>query len=268
MTLRAVSQGGGSSGPITGQGFTNSINTVTTNYTPTTTDYMVLGNATAGSFTITLPSATGNAGVVYEFKKVDSTANTVTINASTNGSTIDGQAAVVFNVQYQTVAVQSDGAGNWVATNQGSISPTLIRPNILGINGASNASVGSVGEYVTSNIVVGSAVALTTSITSNVTSISLTAGDWDISGCVITNPAGTTTQNNFLAGISLTSATLVAPNYVQLPFTANTGGASATAVPTVRVNVNATTTVFLVAQVSFAISTCGAYGFIGARRSR
>lgn len=46
-------------------------------------------DATTASFIITLPAASGSAGIIFEFTKTDATANTVTIEA--NGSeTING----------------------------------------------------------------------------------------------------------------------------------------------------------------------------------
>jgi predicted nucleic acid-binding protein len=55
-----------------------------------------------------------------------------------------------------------------------------------------SAAAGKVGEFITSNIVVGSAVALTTGTAANVTSVSLTAGDWDVCGEVDLSTAATT----------------------------------------------------------------------------
>ncbi len=57
-----------------------SVTTVTTDYTLDEDDNIVLVDATSGNITITLPDATAmvRRGIYY-IKKIDSTANTVTI---------------------------------------------------------------------------------------------------------------------------------------------------------------------------------------------
>ena len=143
---------------------------------------------------------------------------------------------------------------------------------IVGTTTNNNANAGSVGEFVSSTVLVGSAVTLTTGTTANVTSISLTAGDWDISGNVWTNPAGATIQTLADAGISTTSASFPSSPgngaSTQLPYTAATGAAIGIPTGKMRLSLSATTTVFLVANVNFSAGTNAAYGFIGARRVR
>lgn len=143
---------------------------------------------------------------------------------------------------------------------------------IVGTTTNNNANAGSVGETITSTVLVGSAVALSTGVTANVTSISLTAGDWDVWGSVWTNPAGSTIQTLLTAATSTTSATVpTAPNNggsTQLPYTAATGAAIGAPVGSMRLSLSGTTTVFLVVNVNFSASTNAAYGFIGARRRR
>ena len=148
----------------------------------------------------------------------------------------------------------------------------LFGGQLLGSGTNDNANAGNVGEFVSSTVLVGSAVALTTGVTANITSISLTAGDWDVWGNVLTNPAATTTTSNIVGSISTTSATLpTAPNggaYAQLNTSIAANLPQALPTGTTRLSLSATTTVFLVTQVAFATSTMGAYGFIGARRRR
>ena len=79
--------------------------------------------------------------------------------------------------------------------------------SIQGVASNANASAGNVGEYITSNIPNGSAVSLTNGTAQNITSISVTAGDWDIFGNVTGFIAGVTNPD-FIAWTSLTSATL------------------------------------------------------------
>jgi hypothetical protein len=83
-----------------------------------TTDYTVLGNATGGAISLTLPTAVGVSGQIYALKKIDSSANAVTV-ATTSSQTIDGQATYSLALQYQGIMVQSNGA-NWflIATSR------------------------------------------------------------------------------------------------------------------------------------------------------
>ncbi len=89
----------------------NVITTTSASYTILATDYTIIGNATSNNIATTLPLASAIPGRLLNFKKNDSSANTVTINR-TGSDTIDGQTSVVLTVQYQTVTIQSDGT-NW-----------------------------------------------------------------------------------------------------------------------------------------------------------
>ena len=91
------------------------IATKSANYTLTTTDFTVLGNAAGGAITLTLPTAVGVSGQIYTIKKTDSSANVVTI-ATTSAQTIDGQSSYSLSLQYAGVQVQSNNS-NWVIIN-------------------------------------------------------------------------------------------------------------------------------------------------------
>lgn len=144
---------------------------------------------------------------------------------------------------------------------------------IIGTTTNNNASSGAVGEFVSSTILVGSAVSLTSAGAANITSISLTAGDWNVWGNVATNPASGTTTGLVQAWISTTSATIpTIPNagaYVEIPYPGSPPDQpTATPAGQARVTLSGTTTVFLSTAVNFGVSTMTAYGFIGARRVR
>ena len=142
-----------------------------------------------------------------------------------------------------------------------------------GTNTNDDASAGYVGEYISSSISSGSAVSLTTATPANITSISLTAGDWDVMGlvCFTGNAATTVSAKN--GWISSTSATVPTPPNSgsfwsdQLPL-----GAGNTvwrmSVGNIRFSLSGTTTVYLSCQATFAVNTYSAFGFIGARRVR
>ena len=85
--------------------------TKTSDYTATEYDYTILCDATSGDITITLPNAALVIGHVYSIKKIDSTTNTVTIEALVS-DTIDGSNTVSTDIQWTSIFIQSDG-NNW-----------------------------------------------------------------------------------------------------------------------------------------------------------
>jgi trimeric autotransporter adhesin len=86
-------------------------------YTLTTTDYTILANANTTPFTLTLPSAsTIGTGRQYVIKKIDATANAVTIS-TTSSQLIDGASTYTINTAYSGVNLQSDGSNWWITAN-------------------------------------------------------------------------------------------------------------------------------------------------------
>jgi hypothetical protein len=90
-----------------------SITTVSTNTTLDATHHTVKVDATGGARTITLPAAAASAGVVYIIKKIDASANTVTVDGNAS-ETIDGATTYVLSVQYAAVKIHCDGSSWWV----------------------------------------------------------------------------------------------------------------------------------------------------------
>jgi hypothetical protein len=155
--------------------------------------------------------------------------------------------------------------GAWLRT-----SPLVT--SLRGTTTNDNAAPGLVGEYISTTTPIGSAVPLLTTVPANVANISLSAGDWDVSGNVGFIADTTTTVAEIIAGISTTSGVLPtmpgAGAYSLLQATLTTGKRQALQAGQTRISIATTTTVFLVAQGQFAVSTLTACGFIGARRAR
>lgn len=130
-----------------------------------------------------------------------------------------------------------------------------------------NALVGNVGEFVQSTVLIGSAVALTTNVPANVTSISLTAGDWDVRGLVAFGSTATG-LSGCISGISTVSATL--PSVTAGAYTYIPGALAGMILPSgpARISIASTTTVYLIAYSVFTGGTQSAYGGIYARRAR
>lgn len=158
-------------------------------------------------------------------------------------------------------------------TNKTLTTPTITQGNLVGTTTNDNAAAGSVGEYTAAQVLIGAATPLVTTVAKTVTSISLTAGDWDVSGTVQYTSGGTTTSTLMDAIIGLTTNSAVAAGvggYSRLNAAGSLGTNPGHFLPVgqVRVSVAATTTVYLIANSTFATSTMSAYGEMRARRVR
>jgi hypothetical protein len=134
---------------------------------------------------------------------------------------------------------------------------------IVGTTTNDNAAAGKVGEFISSVIALASGLSLSSGVSADLTSISLTAGDWDIWGNVGFSPTGTTTNN--AAWTSTVSAT--PPDLSLYNNDASTVSGSAYCVPGQRLSLSGTTTVYLSVFATFGVS-CKACGGIYARRVR
>lgn len=165
---------------------------------------------------------------------------------------------------------QNTGSG-WISQTHPIIMPSgqPIQPDsvagIVGTKTNDNASAGGVGELL-STISSGS---FTTGTVANAATLSLSAGDWDLSGVILFDPAASTTVSHIAAGISTTSATLGAlGTYQESRASFSTGARQFMATPTVRVSLAASGSAYLVGFTDFAVSTMGFQSFIRARRVR
>jgi hypothetical protein len=199
-----------------------------------------------------------------------------TINANnTTGLVSTADTSGILQLQTNgTTAVTVDASQN--VTMVGSITPSQTA-GIIGTTTNNNANSGSIGEVVSSSVAVGSAVSLTTATGAftgkTITSISLTAGDWDIFGSVGINNAATTNFTGIAGGISTTNDTLNSAYEEETRFSYGSAGLVLNNVvsfsfPTTRVSISATTTYYLIGYAAFSVSTATAFGRITARRRR
>jgi len=176
-------------------------------------------------------------------------------------------------VNYIQISNNSTG-GNPKITAVGS--DTNIASELLGkgtgggrVQGTStndNAAAGYVGEFISSVIAQSSAVSCTTATPRNVTSISLTAGDWNLwANVFFVSSLG---ASGLYSWISTTSATQPDVSLVN-----GIGGAAGAfsnvgiQAPFKRISINTTTTVYLSVITSFTSGTVTACGGIYARRA-
>lgn len=236
-------------------------------------------NATAGSATptdVTLDSTLGfsastlkcTTGTTSQLGCLRPDGTTITVSAGV----ITSVGAAATSIAVGTTTIGSP-AGNGPLTSNSAVLGNVLWGQLPGIGSATNASAGNVGEYVSSNIAAGSAVSATSATALNITSVSLTAGDWSCIGNAAANGTGTVTvMNGYITTVSNTDPG--SPNSggyaawvgsVVAPFSGNFS--PVVSIAEMRVLIASTTTVYLGAKFSFS-GTMAVYGFIGCRRTR
>lgn len=85
--------------------------TITATSGASSTDYTILCDATSGAINVPLPIASTVPRRIYVIKKIDSSANLVTVVAS-GGNSIDGSPTFPMSTIWQSTTVQSNGT-NW-----------------------------------------------------------------------------------------------------------------------------------------------------------
>lgn len=215
-----------------------------------------------GAATMALPVSAANGGTGV------ANANTITLggNVVTAGAhTLAGAFASTFTFTGAT-NVTFPTAGTLITSSQ----PTINQPNIVGTTTNDSAAAGSVGEFMSSVIASGSAVSFTVSTgNKNLTSIALTAGDWDVWGNIFFINSTTVTQN---AGwVSSTSATQPDQSLYNVLNVDN--GATkllnyGMQIPARRFSLAVPTTVYITAQANYSGGNPSMCGGIYARRVR
>lgn len=134
-----------------------------------------------------------------------------------------------------------------------------------------SAAAGMVGEFITATAAP-AAVSLSTGTSVNVTSVSLTAGDWDCSGTINYTYGATTSITNLSGGPSQTTGTLPTQDNMfdfesaaQVPTNTKVGSIPT---PVTRQLLSGSASVFLVTQATFSASTLSAGGTLRCRRVR
>jgi len=189
-----------------------------------------------------------------------------------------------------SVAASLVNLGLGVPTGTGNVvlqtSPTLITPTlgvatatsltfspttsgIVGTTTNDNATAGIVGELISSVVLSAGGVGLVSNVISDVTSIALSAGDWDVWGNVCFNDT-LISMTSSQGWISSTSATIpdISLTASQQGTTSSPNNICRFTVPGFRFSVAGPTTVYLSGTANFASGAVTLSGGIYARRVR
>lgn len=195
-------------------------------------------------------------------------------------STVSGSGFSTYLASPPAIGGTAAAAGSFTTLQaSGAFTPSQTA-GIVGTTTNNNANAGAVGEFICALVTNGGSptgcatntstpVSLTTNTPANVTSVSLSAGDWQCYGVAMFFPAGTTITVQTTAALSTTSATLPGNSQTANSNPPGTAGLGVQfVVPTVRVLASGTTTVYLVSNSVFNTSTETAGGRIDCRRAR
>jgi hypothetical protein len=256
----------------------------------TTTAYRTVTEftATAGQTTFTPPSYTPSFINVYLngvlLGSADYTATNGTTVVLATGAAV-GNLVTIESFSVSSVLNAIPNTAGAVSSSNIQTSVALTTPNlgtpsaavltnatnlpssaVLGTTTNNNAAAGYIGEFV-SSLVQGVTCGTNSAAASTLTSITLTAGDWDISSLVTNYGAGNAVFANF---ISTTNNANTSTGTRGLNLTWGLGnttfGIGSCAIPRYRVSIASTTTYYL---LTYGSGSSDQYdGYISARRMR
>lgn len=244
-------------------------------------------------------SNSGGTGILFGQVSLGSSSAVTGVAAIANGGTASATAGSGFQnlspqttkgdlVSYATAPVREPvGASGGILTvypgNASGIGWSTSTTRIWGTQTNDNATAGYVGETLNCNRAQGG-TGFTSGTPGNIcstggNSITLTPGDWQVSGACGFLPSGTTSITVMDCAVSKTSATLPSaavladPSAGEIWMThrqaASVNGNYITfSIPSFRVSVSASTPLYLVAGATFTVSTMSGYGYLEARRMR
>lgn len=149
-------------------------------------------------------------------------------------------------------------------------------PGVGGTTTQALVGIGTVrrpGEVKSAAVASGAAVALTTGVTADVTSLSLEPGVWLVDAQASFSPAGTTSITGLIVGVNTASATIPAPDTIGACRNQQSGAAyvpgannQVLGAGSAIITVTTTTPVYLVVRGAFTIAALSAFGKIQAQR--
>ena len=215
------------------------------------------------------------AGSQDVFVAFDADSGSTVADTTTDTLSVAGGSGITTSISGDVLTINSNIAGETTVT--AAAGDLILIADVSDSNNIKKVTAETIAQttndYLFTELAVGSAISLTTNTPVNITSVSLTAGDWDVRGGIAFVTAATTSITKTQGSLSLTTDTLSTIGDSTLPGFANQYAAFVPNVTTLyygvtpgRQSLGTTTTIYLVAQATFTVSTMTAYGFISARR--
>lgn len=238
-------------------------------------------------------------GATYQFNN-----GTITVNGAIAGNVTGGDAYVDQNVAATRFGIRrflNNGVESWRqqwSTNSGNYTWSIVgggtgltyasttgattlsaltvtnaltpsqTAGLVGTTTNNNANAGAWGEYSEQ---INTGVAMITGVSTNVTSLSLGAGDWYVFGNAVCTAGPSDTITNLASGLSTTTGVLpvtVSNRSLSGTISVPTGTAASTQPPALRFSFSGTTIVYLVANIAHSGGTATCEGRISAWRRR
>lgn len=240
---------------------------------------LILAGSTSGGVTLNA-SAVAGASVLTLPTAVDTLVGKATADVFTNKTYDTAGTGNSFSIN-GVAATANSGTGAVVRASgaaligSSTVNGSTISPgHYSGEPSNGNALAGEIGQQLESSGTLSAAPV--SGGAQNITSITLTAGDWDVSFIGIAVTPASTNISQFLAGVSTTSGVMsfTAGDYgvQQFGTTGVVPGTGATVTATngmpKRFPVSGSTTVYLVVSPTYSVSTLQVNGKISARRAR
>ena len=234
-------------------------------------DIIILTGALTGAINVTV-DATPWKWTVYN-NTTGAYSLTVKTTAGTGIAVAQGTTMSLYCDETNVVAAAT-GFANITASGTLVVTGTITPGQTTGIVGTktnNNPQAGSIGEYVESLVDSAASVALgATGVTEDITTISLTAGDWDVSILGGYDVGSVTTQMLFWIGTTAGNSAaemLSERRYVKISGLTG-GGSDSGAIPSFRMSLAATTTVRFKSRAAWSGTAPNVFGRISARRVR
>jgi hypothetical protein len=139
-----------------------------------------------------------------------------------------------------------------------------------GVQDGSNAAPGEIGEFVLSNLTMTTMISIGNAVAIDLTTINLTAGDWDVAGAVYFQATSSAGTDDLRGWFNTMPATQPAGDIGGLAISSTSSGGliNFVAIPPLRMNLTQSTTVYLGASADYGSGSMQVKGYIRARRMR
>jgi len=221
--------------------------------------------------TATYPATATGTGTILRADGTNWSATTATYPATTTinrilYSSANNTISEITTANSGVLVTSSLGVPSIDTTNFAVLTTGL---QLKGNNANTAPPAGFIGEQIRSYVANGSPITLSTATTTNITSVNLTAGVWDVSCLVGYVATATTSVTKTQCSISATQSVIdstFGDNSVSLQLAANVAAQPVLSIPTYRVLLSATTTYYLNANATFTVGAYSTYGRISATR--